>query len=305
MVYWTFPDSASDPTFPTRVLAYNYHDADWAIFKDSFTCFGYLQEGSDLTWATIGERYPAWYVWNDPWQGPQTQSLFAWIVSGNQQGWVFYVDTDLPTNAQSLSITDMSANQLTVIDHNLMVGDYVRVEDAEGITALNDQIFTVDSVVDSDTITLDTVFAGTYTGNGKLRRVSNMSIKSKQWNPGTPVGIQQRMPYMDFLVDRTNAGEVSIDYFTNFDDSSSVQSEAQAGVLLGSNVLSTAPVSSLGQDPAGERQWHRYFLQSEGSTIQIEIFLSDTQMRDFEIAGSDFQLNATLLYIDQSGRITG
>lgn len=305
MVYWTFPDSASDPTYPTRVLVYNYATKSWAIFKDSFTCFGYLQYSDDLTWAELGERYGTWANWNDPWGSGSIQSQFPWIVAGNQEGWTFLVDTDNSSNAPSLSITDMSSNQLVVVDHNLMAGYYVRVEDAEGITALNDQIFRINTVVDADTIELDTVFTGTYTGNGKLRLISGLDVRSKQWNPGTPVGQQFRIPYMDFLLDRTDLGEISIQYYADFDDSDSIQSVAAAGVLLGSDVVATYPEDGLGEAGSGERLWHRYFLSSQGQTLQIQIFLSDAQLRDFDIATSKFQLNATLLYAEPSGRIVG
>lgn len=307
LVYWTFPDDTGDPTFPTNILLWNYQNATWAFFQESFTCFGYFQKDSDLTWADLGKIYGTWANWNDPWGGPQGQSQFPFIVAGNQQGFVFIVDADKSSNEQSLYITDMDSGteELSVINHNLMINDYVLVEDCQGITSLNGTVFQVQSVVDADTIILDTTFTGTYTGGGKLTRISNLNLQSKQWNPGTPVGQQFRMPYMDFLLDRTEDGEVSVDYLVDSTSGQSIQDQVNAGVLLGDNTLRTRVEDNSTYQPNQVRIWHRYFLQSQGSFIQIKIFMTDDQMRDLDISQSDFVLDAINIYVEPSGRITG
>lgn len=309
LVYWTFPDYTEDPTFPTQILVYNYRAQVWAIFHDSFTCFGYLQYQNDLTWAELGIKFGTWENWNDPWGSGSTQSQFPWILAGNQQGWTVQIDSDKSSNSQSLYITDMVANTLTVIDHNLSVGDYVLLEDAEGVTGLNDYIMEVVTVTDANTIVVKLPYGvtapGTYTGNGKLTRVSNMNITSKQWNPGSPVGQQFRIPYIDLLLDRTDLGEVSLNYFIDFDDSDPVQSAQTSDIILGNSVITTQPENSLGDPASGSRLWHRVFVSQQGQTVQIKLFLSDEQIRDYDIATSNFQLNATLLYVEPSGRITG
>lgn len=307
LVYWTFPDDTDDPTYPTNVLVWNYQNSSWAIFKDSFTCFGYFQKDSDLTWAELGTIYGTWAAWNDPWGGPRAQSQFPDIVSGNQEGYTHILDTEKSSNEASLYITDMDASteELTVIDHNLQEGDYVKVKDAQGITSLNDTIFAVQTAVDADTIVLDTTFTGTYTGGGQLQRVSNINITSKQWNPGTPVGQQFRMPYLDFLIDRTEDGEVSVDYFVDSTSGTSIQDQVASGTLLGSNTLYTRPEDNSTYQPNQVRIWHRYFLQTQGQTIQIKIFMDDAQMKDEDISESDFNLDGLIIYVEPSGRITG
>lgn len=308
LVYWTFPDDTGDPTFPTKILVWNYQNGSWAFFEDSFTCFGYFQKDADLSWADLGRIYGTWAAWNDPWGGAQSQSQFPFIVAGNQQGFTFIVDADKSSNEQSLYITNMnSANQqLTVIDHNLPPNSYVLVEDCQGITSLNGTVFQV-VVVDADTITLDptTSFSGTYTGGGKLTRISNLNITSKQWNPGTPVGQQFRMPYIDFLLDRTDTGEVSVDYLIDSSLGWTIQEQDVTGALLGSNTLYTKPEDNSPYQINQVRIWHRYFLQTTGMMIQIKIFMTDDQMKDLEISQSDFQLDGMILYVEPSGRITG
>ena len=307
LVYWTFPDASGDPTFPTKILLWNYQNSSWAFFQESFTCFGYFQKESDLTWADLGARYGSWASWNDPWNSGQAQSQFPDIIAGDQQGFTFVVLPDKSSNEQSLYITDMnsSTEELTIINHNLIEEEYVLVEEAQGITSLNGFVFQVQEVVDANTVILDTTFTGAYTGGGKITRISNLNITSKQWNPGTPIGQQFRMPYIDFLIDRTQNGEVSLDYSIDSTVGSTIQDQVVNDVLLGSNVLYTRPEDNSSYQPFQVRIWHRYFLQTQGMMIQIRIFMNDSQMRDLDISQSDFQLDGLLLYVEPQGRLIG
>ena len=305
IVYWTFPDATNNPTYPTQILLWNYQNNTWAFFKDSFTCFGYFQKDADLAWSQLGTLYGTWAQWNEIWGGPRAQSAFPDIIAGNQQGFTLIVNTNKPGNSQSLYITDYTGNTITCVDHNLDSTDYVLIEECQGATSTNNTVVKV-AVVDEDNITVDgAAVTGTYTGGGKLTRISNIDITSKQWNPGTPVGKQFKLNYIDFLLDKTSDGEVSVDYFLDFNTNSSIQSQNTGNVLLGSNVLYTKPEGTLGSTNNQVRLWHRYFLQVEGQTIQIKIYMSDTQMRDVSISQSDFQLDGLIIYVSEEGRITG
>jgi hypothetical protein len=317
LVYWTFPDAASNPTYPTRVLLWNYQNNTWAIFEDSFTCFGYFQKSSDLTWGTVGNRFGTWAQWNESWNSGQSQSQFLDIVGGNQQGFVFIIETDRSFNEQSLSITNMDTplQELTIINHNLVDGDYVVINGAQGITlfqeAGEDIVTFKIRVVDSDTIGIDVSsdpqfgWTGTYTGGGTIGRISNLDITSKQWNPGTPVGIQFNFPFLDILLDRTKEGEVSINTYLDFNEDSSIEEEAEPDAILGSSVVRTRPEDDQDYQETQKRIWHRYFLDSIAETLQIKIFLNNDQMRDLSISQSDFQLNGIIIYASPHGRITG
>lgn len=307
LVYWTFPNNTGDPTFPTRILVWNYQNGCWSFFEESFTCFGTFQQDVDLSWADLGRIYGTWSSWNDPWGGAQSQSAFPNIIAGNQEGFTFIVDANKSFNEKSLYITNMTSgtSTLQIINHNLKQDDYILVEDAQGVTSLNGVIVRIISVTDANNIVIDNPFSGTYTGGGYVTRISNLNITSKQWNPGTPIGQDFRMPYIDFLLDRTSNGEVSVDYFVDSTSGSSIQDQTPTGILLGSNVLYTKPENNALYQPNQVRIWHRYFLQTIGSMIQIKIFLSDKQMRDINIVRSNFQLNGMILYVEPSGRITG
>ena len=307
LVYWTFPDATGGPTYPNRILVWNYKNSTWAFFRDSFTCFGYFQGESTLTWSELGSRYGSWSSWNERWGGARSQSQFLDIITGNQQGFTHIVNTEKTSNERALYITNMipASSTLTVINHNLQVGDYIRVSDAEGITSLNENTYLVASVTDEDNIIIDTTFTGTYTGAGYLTRISNLNITSKQWNPGTPVGQQFRIPFIDFLLDRTSEGEVSVDYFIDSTSGTSIQDQITNNVLLGTNALYTRPEDNITYQPNQVRIWHRYYMQTQGQFIQIKIFLNDDQIRDQSIAESDFSLDGIILYTEPQGRIIG
>ncbi len=130
MVYWTLPDTDTDSDFPypNRVLVYNYKTGTWAINNDSITAFGYYQPSAGITWSS------STITWSTDisWDSGATQSKFRQVIAGNQQGYTFIVDADVPRNAAVLQITDISttpATQLTVIDHNLRNGEYIYIQD--------------------------------------------------------------------------------------------------------------------------------------------------------------------------------
>jgi hypothetical protein len=77
--YWCYEDVDTNTGINNRVLAYNYLDKTWAIFKQPFRCFGYYKQFNDLQWqnATF-----AWETANQPWSGPE-QSQFPQVVAGD------------------------------------------------------------------------------------------------------------------------------------------------------------------------------------------------------------------------------
>lgn len=325
LVYWTFPSDLPNPTFPNRILVWNYVNDSWAFFDDSLTCFGYYQKESDITWADLGAVFGTWKNWNQPWNSARNQSQFPDIVAGNQQGFVFICNTELSSNEQSLYITNITytgkAVTITSINHNLTTSDYVLIQGIEGITNINDSVYTV-LVINANTFQIQTSEdpSGSYLGNGRITKIPQLNITSSQWNPGTPIGQQFRMPYMDFLMKKTAFGEVSVDYMIDFSDQNSVYSQIPQpaptdteGLVrfpllgsVGSNVLYTKPEDGSNVQTNAVRLWHRYFLQVQGQTIQVKIFFNDAQMKDLTISqDSDVEIEGIVLYVEPQGRITG
>ena len=303
-VYWTFPSQETNPTFPNRVLVFNYENGAWAFLNDTFTCFGYYQSLDDASWATL--PYPSWAAWESPWDTGAAQSLFLQIIAGNQEGWVVIIDRDKNTNSQFYSITDITApNAFVVVDHNFSIGDYFLVENAQGITEFNGFVGSVETIA-GNTVTLGfnpaIVPTGTYTGGGTLRRISNLNILTKRFNPYISKGQNFYLPYVDFYIQRATGGEITIDYFQN-DSSYSIKDSSVAGVRLGNYILNLGRDLLNPLEAEQDKFWHRFYFDTEQFNIQLKLCLDDAQMRDLTISECGFMLHAMILTTELKGRL--
>lgn len=135
LIYWTFPSSDSNTTFPNRILLYNYLDGSYSFFNDSFTCFGTYQPFNDITWADIVQQWQGTPV---PWNSGQFQSDYPLICAGNQQGFVFADINRGPTfNDPSIMInviTQANPAVITSINHNLSEGTIIQTQDIQGMS---------------------------------------------------------------------------------------------------------------------------------------------------------------------------
>ncbi len=155
LVYWTFPDEDSNPTFPTRVLVYDYLEGTYAIFNDSLTCFGQYQAVNDITWANFPN---SWISQPIPWNSGQLQSDYPLIVAGNQQGFVFKNYNSGPViNDPSLFITGSTLANPAVItsaNHNLLEGTFIK------ISAINGLILAIVTEAQGSALNASTSFSG-------------------------------------------------------------------------------------------------------------------------------------------------
>ena len=307
-VYWTFPDVSADNNFPypNKVLTYNYRTNTWAFFDDSITCFGYYQPATGITWDS------QIITWDDDvtWDSGALQSLFRQVIAGNQEGYTFICDSDVRTNASALQITNITATPLTqiaCIDHNIRVGEYVFIEGAtysDASNGLNGQIFEVTLVIDKDNFNIGPIasFTGTYQGGGTISRVSNISIKTKEYNFYADKGRNAYISKVDFMVDRTDFGQIQVDFFVSTAYIPFLQESATNGVLIGTGTLDTYPYTlangaqaPLEYEMTASRLWHPVYFQAEGEVIQLQLTMNDAQMRDTNIRLQDFQLHALVI----------
>lgn len=310
MVYWTFPDETRNSTFPfcNKVLVYNYKTGSWAFNDDSITTFGYFQapDGISNTWENLTET---WQEADYTWRMPALNEKFRNVVAGNQQGYVFILQTGTTygtgksTNAPVLSITDMpSSPTLKVYNHNLSSGDYIKITDCQGITSLNDTIVQVDSVSDENTFTIDRPYSGTYDGGGMITRVSQADILTKDYNFYLNQARNNAINRVDFLFDKTSNGKLAVDYYSSTSSDSLVSDGGVTGALVGNGTLETSPYTTYKPEEANQRQlWHSYYPMVSGNYIQMRFYLNDKQMRDINIAESDFVLHAMILYVNPTG----
>jgi hypothetical protein len=304
LVYWTYPDEENNPTYPTKVLVYNYRKGSWSINDDSITAFGNFLIPQDLQWQQVQVQ---WQQANFAWNNANQQARFRSIIAGNQEGFTFIVNTDISRNAGVLSITNIdftlpNAPVLNVINHNLAAGEFIYIENVFGtnIADFNNTIFQVVSVVDEDNIRLsrvDTV-AQDYDGGGVITRVSRIDILSKQYNFFQQDGRNAYVSKVDFNVDRTANGQIAVDYYTSTASQSLVTAGSVTGTLLGTAILETTPYLTIQYELLQSQLWHPIYLQAEGEYVQIRLYLNNDQMFDPDIAFDDFELNALTFYAE-------
>ncbi|MGD0331231.1 MAG: hypothetical protein ABSB40_12450 [Nitrososphaeria archaeon] len=307
MVYWTFPNSAESATFkyPNQVLIYNYKTNSWAFNDDCITMFGYYEQQLGTTWSSL--TMP-WSDNNSTWGSGVQQSEFRQVIAGNQQGYVFIVDPDTPNNAPVMSITNIVATgtnnilTLTVIDHTLQTqvdnnGDYIYITNCQGVTGINDNIYPVQAVVDSNTIQIAVPgYASTYSGGGSITRVSMIDILTKQFNPYMDQGRDVYIAKIDFGVLATSSGELTVDYSPSATPLSMVKDGATTGTLMGTSVLQTYAYPDVPIEYTSTRLWHPLYFQVDGECIQFEIYLSQAQITNTLIAFQDFWLEGMVLH---------
>lgn len=326
-VYWAMPitevSTTSSNIYPNQVLVYNYKTQSWAYNTDSFTAFGYFTQQPADIWANTTTL---WENTLDLWGDGSVQSHFRNIVAGNQEGFTTIIDSRLSRNEGLLQITNATALgtsiTLTVIDHNLPDNDiftqqeeFILIENIKGAagvafwTSLNGGIFPIIATT-RHTITISAfpiADPNPYVGGGTVARVSNINILSKQWNPYNKSGQNVFIQKIDFLVDRTSNGEVTVDYYPSTSSYSMLQNSA-SGALMSSGVLETKPYNPTFYpfESLQDRLWHPIYFQVDGNAVQIHIFMNNTQMLDRTISLLDFQLHALILHCQPtSSRIGG
>lgn len=293
MVYWTFPDQSASNTFPfpNRVLVFNYKTGTWAFNDDSITAFGYFYEPptGSITWDSTS------ITWDDPvpWDSGTLEVQFRQVIAGNQEGFVFIIDSDETTNAAVIQITNMSVSNniitITAINHNLRVGDFIYIVDVMGsgnITLLNNNIFKVINVISADTFTIiydktPVVISGTYTGGGVFARVSKISIKTKEFNFYAKQGRNFSINKVDFMVDTTAfvaQCALDVNYFTSTSVTPLLQDGLANGTILGNGTLETFPFPSIPFEANTTRVIHPVYFWANGEFIQLQLTMNDQQM---------------------------
>lgn len=307
-VYWTFPNfkKSAKVVYPNQVLSYNYANDTWAVFNDSYTCFGLYQKEDGLRWRD------AKFSWRSAkgirWNSNRLQEAFQQVAAGNQQGFTFLLERNFSSNDSSLYITDVTAGSQTTIksiNHNLTTKDYIQLKGVNGIDNLNGNIFKVLDIIDEDSFVIDATTTGTYLGGGEIATVSNLRVTTKQFQPTTSDARQFSVPYIDFLLSQTRNGEVTLNYTVDTHSRGNVHETAARDALLGSNVLYTQPESGVFSEMDEAVEWHRYYIQSEAKFLQLQFSLSDQQLRNPVLLGDDFEIHGMILHIKTQGRLIG
>lgn len=301
MVYWTFPSLNPNNTYPNRVLVYNYIANTWSFNDDSITAFGYFQDQDNVEWQDDSNT---WAESLEPWADAELRARTKQIVAGNQQGYIFLVDADNSRNAMGLQITNITGSNIltiTSINHNLVNGDYIAIENANGYSALNlAQGYPITRLDDDSFTIIANGVTGTYLGGGTIARISRIDIVTKQYNFYLEEGRNAYISKVDFFVDKTVQGKFAVDSFVSSSSETLNEDGMANGSMVGLGILETSPYDLVPLEKTQARIWHPLYMQADGECIQLRIYLNDDQMSDILVAWEDFELSAMTFYAQRT-----
>jgi hypothetical protein len=316
LIFFTYPSNQSQYKFPNQTLLLNYRDKSYSILYETYTTYGQFKPLTGDTWATIGNRYPTWSVWNTPWDSGDTTLLQPLVIAGNQQGFVM-VRTDGTDEGQSLMIQNISGSTVTAPNHQLNVGDYIQISGCNGTigSLVNGKIFSVaNPQTNSFTLNSPLTGSGTYQGGGLIKRFSVPFIQSKQFPMDWQNGRKTRIGVQRHLFTTTANAQVQLLIYLSQDaenalNDTGVPTNSQlVSALIYSTVMYTCPESTnLGLTPANvnlnqlttfsqSQTWHRLNTSLLGDTVQFAITLSDQQMRTVDQSGNLISQEAEIEY---------
>ena len=300
-MYFSYCDSEVSYNYPNQTLQYNYRDNSWGIFNECYTTYGTMRKASGYTWATIGQKYPTWGVWNAPWNAGASTLLQPQVIAGNQQGFVMVRETGSTDEGNSLYIRSFSGNTVTAPNHCLNSGDYIVISGCLGTigSIVNGNIYSVDGTT-QNTFTLNPpISSGTYFGGGVIKRMYVPFIQTKQFPVSWAMARKTRIGPQMYLLSTTSLGQIELQIYLSQNAEFPYnfgpivpQVNSDNNSLIYTDVLYTCPESTnLGLTPANTNLqmvtapaqaqiWHRMNTSLLGDTVQLGFTINDAQMRD-------------------------
>ncbi len=325
LAFWTYPQAGSSRVFPNRRLLYNYENDSWAIYIDSFTCFGFFQPVVSLRWQDFPgpDEQNQWRNQNYPWI--DRPSLIPAIISGNQQGFTHFIDAQV-SNDSSLKITAITGNDpdvtvITAPNHNLEDGQVIEISGiltGTDFADLNDTNFMVfqDDPASANTFVIyafnsvtekfdipSVHAAGTYLGGGQIAVRDNFRIVSKKFNY-LDQGQNIQIGHIDVLVNKTAEGAFSLNVYSDYNNNSpinvgpqNIDPDTGEPDLFFNNVLPTTQEDGLDSS----KLWKRIFCSSRGAFLTLEWTLSQAQLNGPE-QESEVEIQAQIVWKRPAGQ---
>jgi hypothetical protein len=307
-IYFTYSPKGNPYVYPTQTLQYNYRDDSWAVFNESYTTYGTFRPNSGYTWASIGQVYSSWNAWNDPWTAGVSNIFQPIIIGGNQQGFILMRGQGT-SEASSLYIQNISGNTVTSPNHCLLQNDYITISGVLGTQAslLNGLVFSVGSVIDSNTFSLNpAVNITAYIGGGSITRIYKPFIQTRQFPTSWEMGRKTRIGVQQYLLTQADTQSqitlliyLSQNQTNPFNDLTAV---VNSGLIYSTVLYTCAESTNIGLTPAntnlleltevqsGNNQqnqiWHRINTSLIGDTVQLGFTMSDAQMRALNANGN-------------------
>ena len=336
LVFWNYADSntmadainGAPLTYPNKVLLYNYRNATWAIFRDSVTAFGTWQATSNITWDSTT------VTWDDDdytWDDIDTQSMFPYIVSGNQQGFInLYNDTTSLTADNQATLTVHGINltttpiQITSFNHNLQPNEIIylqslnfQVAGTPVTSSLNNSFFQV-QIVDINTISLyqwdftqreyvnnfsfTPVTSATYVGGGLISLIPVLDVETKDVNIFQSKGLQTKLSFLDFLMQPTNGAAFTVNILVNSSQSNPV-AVAVTNNLGTSNLEVSTNLDVPFYYPGSDMAPFRFYASLSAYFWRIQMTYDDALMNTLSTHTNDWVMYAIKSYTRPGGRV--
>jgi hypothetical protein len=309
-VYFTYcpGDTEATSLFPNRTLLYNYREQSWAQFNENYTHYGTYRRTTAVTWATIGQMFPTWADWNEPWNSYGYTPEVPIVIGGNQQGFVMQrIDSTGEGTSQYISAVNTSTGVFTSPNHCLNSGDYIIFSGVLGVLnpiggTINGTPYKIE-VVTANTFSISAIFGGVYGGGGVYQRLSRPQIQTKQfplfWKDGRGV----RVGPARFLLDKTAAGQITVGIYTNQNSDVASNDPTINPYLPWSNIVLTSPEPNNLYSSNQAQIWHRLSNSFTGDTVQFGFTLDDEQMMDPLSNQSEITLHAIVLDLYPGGAL--
>ena len=313
-VYLIYPSNATErPEFlaageSDRILAMNFEDNNFAIYRFALSCMGNFQQGaavlwSDLTeakgfpnWDTLGAKYGSWLDF--PFTPGSPLSL-----GGGHKGEVWRLNAtesqDNPQQVRDITAVDSTTLRVTTDWNNYQVGDYITFEDVEGMTEVNNKQYAIDAINTNYTI-FDINIDGTgfipYTGGGVASRSIPFEALSKKFNPFANADKKVKCGWIYFYV------STAVTSLTD-DNGDSEPAFLTIEIITNDNVGSTdlTPPMSYKIDcsnltnETGSKNWRKIWINQTAKFIQFK--MTNVQ------AGAKIQVHAMMPGFQPMGRL--
>jgi hypothetical protein len=211
-----------------RVATYNYEENTWSFYDLRFSCFGQTDQGKSLSWdeidAVVSPNHPSWARWDtteEIWDKVGVEAYVAKDLAGDNDGFVYRINNDYDDYFVAITNITAAANAVvTVAQSAFKLGDYIVIENAEGMIEINDYINPetgkpIQIIAATDTsITLDinsTNFTA-YTGNGSISKVIDFSAEFSPFNPYRAEGRKVYVSYVEILFNTKGSGTTLLAY---------------------------------------------------------------------------------------------
>lgn len=276
-------------TYHNRAIAYNYRNKTYALFRERFTISGITRVFFTNFVATDDSRYNVLLrVSGKPISiGGTAQGLF--LARGIKQ----VSDPDIIITDIDPAVPSAGMSRVTAPLHTLEVGEYVYINDTSLVTSFigGSNIHRVTAVT-TNTFDIDGVYNNpVYTGSAVCMLINNFRIRTAAFKPFWQQGKRLQAEFTFLMETANNNIGFTVNKYVSFNKNTSV-STSNINYAFKGNEKNTAPI-----------RFFRDISSIQGDDVQVEITLSDDQIRDFNYNNSQHILHAIRLYVLPAGTL--